>query len=325
MQRRDSDDRPGGEARSPWAELPARPQVNQHGSNREKRRHDGEERAADQLLTDRQGRQPFILPDVNRRCALLAAEQFREQRPGDRQCLLRLRAHVRQRALGFTGDPPAGPADPAGQPDEQRCQRQRQHGQLPRQHDQRDHGADQGHGVRQDRAGRVGDDGLQAADVILQPALDVAGPGGGEEAQRQGLQVSVEPRPQIAEHPLPHRGGQVALPDAHQRADHRGRDHQRQQHVQQVKPGAARGEQRPVEDHLEQQRGDHSQAAGHHDETGDFPQFPPVRADSPPIRRSSWRSRSADSTPALASDRLAPAPPPRGPPPPENVTRPVRP
>jgi len=63
--------------------------------------------------------------------------------------------------------------------------------------------------------------------------------------------------------------------------NHYGRDHQRQQHVQQVKPGAARGEQRSVEDHLEQQRGDHSQAAGHHDETGNDPQFPPVRAEQP--------------------------------------------
>ena len=67
LQRGDSDDRPGGEALVAVRELQAGHKVNEHGSNREERRHDGEERAADQLLTDRQGREAFIFLDVGRR------------------------------------------------------------------------------------------------------------------------------------------------------------------------------------------------------------------------------------------------------------------
>ena len=42
------------------------------------------------------------------------------------------------------------------------------------------------------RAGRVRDDRLDAADVVGQPALDLAGPGLGEEAQRHPLEVRVQ-------------------------------------------------------------------------------------------------------------------------------------
>ena len=116
---------------------------------------------------------------------------------------------------------------------------------------------------------------------LASQALDVAGPRGGEEAQRQGLQVGVELRPEIAEHPLSHGVGQIALPDAHERGDYGSGDYQRQQLVQQAEIGAALDEQRLVEDHLDEEWADHPEAACHHDENDGDPELPPIGPEKP--------------------------------------------
>jgi hypothetical protein len=106
----------------------------------------------------------------------------------------------------------------------------------------------QDHGVRQQGGRGVGDDRLQTADVVLDAALDLAGPGGGEEPQRQRLQVREQPGAQVAHDLLADGGGQVALPDAEQGGQRRDHDHQPAQPQQQPDLDAARHEQGPVED-----------------------------------------------------------------------------
>jgi len=270
------DDRAGGQAVVTPPQLDAGQQVDRDRGDREEGRDHREERPADQLLTDRELRQAFVLCDVPRGRAALAAEHLGEQRSGDRQRLLGERGHVRQRDLGLPRQPSADLPDAAGEPDEQRRQGEGEQGELPGQHRHRDDRADQRDGVGQDRARGVGDDRLQAADVVGQPALDVPGPGGGEEAEGQGLQVGVEPRPQVSQHPLPDGVGEVALPDTDQRAHDRGRDHQRQQLVEQAQLRSAGDEQRPVEDLLDQQRSDDAEPAGHDDQQSDDDQLVPV-------------------------------------------------
>ena len=51
--------------------------------------------------------------------------------------------------------------------------------------------------LRGDRARGVGDDRLDAADVVRQPALDLAGPRLGEEPQRHALEVGVQRGTQV--------------------------------------------------------------------------------------------------------------------------------
>ena len=67
------------------------------------------------------------------------------------------------------------------------------------------------------RARRVGDDRLDAADVVGQPALDLAGPGLGEEPQRHPLEVGVQGAAQVLHDVLADDVVEVALADADER------------------------------------------------------------------------------------------------------------
>ena len=75
-----------------------------------------------------------------------------------------------------------------------------------------------GRHVRQERGRRVGHDRLDAADVVADAALDLAGPRVGEEAQRHRLEVPVEGHPQVVHDPLSDDVRQVGLPDADARS-----------------------------------------------------------------------------------------------------------
>ena len=81
-------------------------------------------------------------------------------------------------------------------------------------------------------ARRVGDDGLDAADVVGQPALDLAGPRLGEEAQRHALEVRVERAAQVLHDVLADDVVEIALADADQPGDDRQHDHQPDVQVQ---------------------------------------------------------------------------------------------
>ena len=62
----------------------------------------------------------------------------------------------------------------------------------------------------------VGDDRLDAADVVRQPALDLAGLRLGEEPQRHRLEMGVQRRPQVLHDALADDVVEVALADADQ-------------------------------------------------------------------------------------------------------------
>ena len=70
--------------------------------------------------------------------------------------------------------------------------------------------------VGEDAAGRVRDDRLDAADVVGQPALDLARARLGEEAQRHPLQMRVQRVAQVLHDALADDVVEVRLPDADQ-------------------------------------------------------------------------------------------------------------
>src|SRR2546421_124329 len=79
-------------------------------------------------------------------------------------------------------------ADAPGEQDEQREQREREDGQAPVEQEHRDHRRDDRGHVRDDRGRRRGHDPLDAADVVRDPRLHLAGARAGEEGEREPLQ-----------------------------------------------------------------------------------------------------------------------------------------
>ena len=98
--------------------------------------------------------------------------------------------------------------------------------------DRRDHG---GH-VREHRGRRRGDDRVDAADVVRDPALHVAGAGAREEREREPLQMPVDRRAQVVHDGLADPVREERLVDADRAGDDRDQDH----------PGHERGQQAHV-------------------------------------------------------------------------------
>ena len=86
--------------------------------------------------------------------------------------------------------------------------------------------------VAEDRAGGVGDDALDAADVVRQAALDLARAGLGEEAQGHLLEMRVERVAQVLHHALADDVVDVRLADADEAAHDGQHDHQRHEQVE---------------------------------------------------------------------------------------------
>ena len=117
-----------------------------------------------------------------------------------------------------------------------------------------------------ERRRRVGDDRLDAADVVREAALDLAGLRLGEEAQRHPLEVGVERRAQVLHDALADDVVEVALADADQARDDRQRDHQPDEQVEQA-PVALRD--RVVDEELQQDRVDQAEEAREQDRDED--------------------------------------------------------
>ncbi len=171
--------------------------------------------------------------------------------------------------------------------------------------------------VARDRAGRVGDDGLDAADVVGEPALDLARSRLGEEAQRHALEVGVERAAQVLHDALADDVVEVALADADEARDDRQHDHQADVQVQLLVVAA---DDDLVDQQAQQQRVDQADEARRQDRRQDDDDLEPVRleeGDDPPQRaaaallgdRLEVRGR-APNAPATADRRPRPAAPP---------------
>ncbi len=91
---------------------------------------------------------------------------------------------------------------------------ERQERQLPADQEHRDDRADRHGDVAREVRRGVGHDRLDPADVVGEPALDLAGPGLGEEAQRHPLEMGVQRVAQVLHHVLPDDVVEVRLADA---------------------------------------------------------------------------------------------------------------
>ena len=130
--------------------------------------------------------------------------------------------------------------------------------------------------LREQGRGGIGHHRLHAVDVVADAALDLARARLGEEAQRHPLQVGVEGQPQVVHHPLADHVRQVRLPDTDAGREERQHDHQRALQVEQA--NVLRAEQ-VVDDQLQQDRVDDTDADADQDQRGDHHQPRAVRPE----------------------------------------------
>ena len=279
LQRGERDQRAGRQQPAAAARGEPGDQVDQRRRDPEERPDGGEEHLPGHRLPDLQRGLGLVLGLVARDLERLPVEDLRQQHAGHRQRLLGDRAHLGQRGLRPAGDPPTDPADLDLQHDEDRQQRDRDERELPGQQQHADQRRDHGDRVGQDRGGGLGHHRLDAADVVAEPGLDVAGPGAGEEAEVHRLQVHEQPVAQVLHDPVAQRGGQERLPDPDQRRHHRDHDHEGDQDEQQPQVGAAGHEQGLVEHRPGQERVRDPQHRGHQDRRPDQRQPRPVRRE----------------------------------------------
>ncbi len=167
-------------------------------------------------------------------------------------------------------------ADALRQVHEQRQEREREDGEAPVEEQHRDDGGQDGGHVGDDRGGGRGDDVLDPADVVGDPALHLAGARAREEGEREPLQVPVDGGAQVVHDRLADAVREQRLPDAEHAGGDRDGDH----------PGHERGQEAHVlvrdgdVEHLAQQeRGDDAERGRDEDQRVDGQQRPPVRAE----------------------------------------------
>ena len=140
---------------------------------------------------------------------------------------------------------------------------QRDHRQPPVQDAHRDDRADHGRDVRGDRRRGVGDDVVQAADVVGDPRLHLTGARAREERERHLLQAVVDGGAQVVHHLLADDVRDVGLPDARRLRDEGDADHPEHRLGQDrsVVP-----EEPVVQRPLDQERVEHADPRGEHDQ-----------------------------------------------------------
>ena len=171
--------------------------------------------------------------------------------------------------------------------------------------------------VAGDRAGGVGHHRLDAADVVRQPALDLARAGLGEEAQRHRLQVGVQRAAQVLHDVLADDVVEVALADPDQARDDRQDDHQADVEVE---LRVVLADDHLVEEQAEQQRVDQADQARGQDRDEDDQDLELVRLeedrDAPNRARAPFLRDRGEVARTGLPNGPPPIPRPRPPPPP---------
>ena len=257
-----------------------RDQVDERRGDREEHLDHREEDAAHHRRPDREVGDLAVLRPEAVHLLALAAKGLAQQDAGDGERLLGDGAHLRLGFLRQEGDLAPCVPRPVGEEEEDRHHEERERGQLPAEHQHRHQGAGDDDHVGDDRGGGVGHHRLDAADVVGEAGLDLPGAGGGEEAQREPLEVGVEGVAQVLHQPLADAVDLVGLSDADSAGDHRDDDHQPgvdadQAHVGPPAPAGKEG----VEDELDQDRVDDAEARGEDDQPHREDHLAAVRAE----------------------------------------------
>ena len=174
-------------------------------------------------------------------------------------------------------------ADAAGQQHEERDQREREQRELPVEQEHRDHRRHDRRHVRRDRGRGRGDDALDAADVVRDPRLHLAGARAREEREREPLQVAEHGGAQVVHHALADLVREQRLPDAERAVDDRDHDH----------PGSGERQRRRVrrlrvdrvQGVAQQERGNHAEDGREDDQREDRAEPQLVRHEQRPARR----------------------------------------
>ena len=265
------------------------PMISQAGDQVDHRRddgeedlHEGEEPLPAHLLPHLQAHLVVVLRAVAADLGALLVEALGQQDAGNRQRLLRDRGHVAERLLGLGRDFGAHLPDPALRDDQDRHEDDGDHGQLPGQQQHRHERGDHGHGVAEHAGDGVREHPGDPADVVLQPGLDDAGLGVGEEGQFHPLQVTEQLDPQRAHDLVAHGRGQPGLPHPEGRGGHVDEHHQcddLDQH-RDIRP-TGRREQAEIERRLGQQRRQYRQSGADDHEDGGEDERAAVRREQP--------------------------------------------
>ena len=133
-----------------------------------------------------------------------------------------------------------------------------------------------------DRHSRSAEHLADAADVLREPRLDLAGLPRREEAQRHPLKVLVQDLAEVVHHPLADRAREIRLDEAEDPSDEDEPHHQPDERREQTDSRLARGrEERAVEDGLREQRSGHAEARDGEDHPDEEHDARPVWAQQP--------------------------------------------
>ena len=157
-------------------------------------------------------------------------------------------------------------------------EREGEHRQPPVEEHHRDDGGEHGRDVREHGGRGRGDDCLDAADVVGDPALHLPGARAREEREREPLQMPVHLGAQVVHDALPYAVGQQRLPDTERAGDDRDHDHARHERRQQAEVLLGNSD---VEHLAKQERGDDAEARRDEDQARDRRHPGAIRAEEP--------------------------------------------
>ena len=136
----------------------------------------------------------------------------------------------------------------------------------PVEQEHRDGGREDRRHVGDDRRGRGRDDALDAADVVCDARLHLAGARAREEGEREPLEVRVDRGAEVVHDVLADEVREPGLRDADNAGDDRDRDHPRDQQVEPRRVDVRALAEYVVQEVAEEERGDDAQSGRDHDQ-----------------------------------------------------------